>query len=151
PELSPRGVHKHFPAWRSYREYAGGGHSDMGAHHYDIAQLCLGRDDSGPVEVIPPLDPGAQKGVIYRYADGVVMVHGGPSGCTFTGTEGTLRIDRKHLSSDPADIVKEPLGNDVHLARSPGHHRNWLDCIRSRQRPVADVEVGARSVAIPIL
>ena len=29
--LSPRGVHKHFPDWRSYREYAGGGHSDMGA------------------------------------------------------------------------------------------------------------------------
>ncbi len=40
--LSPRGVHKHFPAWRAYREYAGGGHADMGAHHYDIAQWCLG-------------------------------------------------------------------------------------------------------------
>jgi predicted dehydrogenase len=150
--LSPRGLHKHFPEWRRYCEYAGGGHSDMGAHHYDIAQWCLGMDDSGPVEVIPPLDPKAQKGVIYRYANGVVMVHGGPSGCTFTGTEGTLRIDRKHLSSDPADIVKEPLGKDeVHLPKSPGHHRNWLDCIRSRKRPVADVEVGARSVAIPIL
>ena len=51
--LSPRGVHKHFPDWRSYREYAGGGHSDMGAHHYDIAQWCLGMDESGPVEIIP--------------------------------------------------------------------------------------------------
>jgi hypothetical protein len=124
----------------------------MGAHHYDIAQWCLGTDDAGPVEVIPPLDPDSQKGVIYRYANGVVLVHGGPSGCTFTGTRGTLRIDRKHLSSDPADIIKEPLGkDDVHLEKSPGHHRNWLDCIRSRKRPVADVEVGARSVAIPIL
>ncbi len=36
--LSPRGVHNHFPAWRSYREYSGGSHADMGAHHYDIAQ-----------------------------------------------------------------------------------------------------------------
>jgi hypothetical protein len=35
--LSPRGMHNHFPAWRSYREYSGGGHTDMGAHHYDIA------------------------------------------------------------------------------------------------------------------
>ena len=30
-KLSPRGMHTHFPEWRTYREYAGGGHSDMGA------------------------------------------------------------------------------------------------------------------------
>ncbi len=151
-KLSPRGVHNHFPAWRDYREYAGGGHADMGAHHYDIAQWCLGMDDSGPVEILPPLVPNAHHGVTYRYANGVVMVHGGPSGCTFTGTDGTLRIDRDHLSSDPAAIVKDPLGaKDVHFEKSPGHHRNWLDCIRSRKRPLADVEIGARSVAITIL
>ncbi len=150
--LSPRGVHDFFPRWRNYREYAGGGHADMGAHHYDIAQWCLGMDDSGPVEISPPLVPKAHHGVTYRYANGVVMVHGGPSGCTFTGTDGTLRIDRDHLSSDPGSIVKDPLGGkDVHLEKSPGHHRNWLDCIRSRKRPLADVEIGARSVAITIL
>jgi predicted dehydrogenase len=150
--LSPRGVHKHFPAWRDYREYAGGGHADMGAHHYDIAQWCLGMDNSGPVEIIPTMVEGAEHGVVYRYANDVVMIHGGPSGCTFTGTKGTLRIDRDHLTSDPPKIVKEPLGkDDVHLEKSPGHHRDWLDCIRSRKRPVADVEVGARSVAITIL
>ena len=150
--LSPRGVHNHFPAWRSYLEYAGGGHSDMGAHHYDIAQWCLGMDASGPVEVIPPEDPAKGTGVRFVYADGVVMTHGGPSGCVFTGTSGTLRIDRGHLSSDPESIVKDPLGTgDVRLPESPGHHRNWLDCIRSREQPVADVEIGARSVAIPIL
>jgi len=27
--LSPRGVHNHFPSWRAYREYSGGGHTDM--------------------------------------------------------------------------------------------------------------------------
>jgi predicted dehydrogenase len=150
--LSPRGVHNHFPAWRDYREYAGGGHADMGAHHYDIAQWCLGMDDSGPMEIMPAVAPNAHHGVVYRYSTGVVMVHGGPSGCTFTGTEGTLRIDRDHLSSDPPSIVKEPLGGkDVHLATSPGHHRNWIDCIRSRKRPLADVQIGARSVAICIL
>jgi len=150
--LSPRGVHNHFPAWRSYREYAGGGHSDMGAHHYDIAQWCLGMDESGPVEVIPPEDPNAETGVKFIYESGIVMTHGGPSGCVFTGENGTLHIDRGHLSSDPESIVKDPLGDkEVHLARSPGHHRNWLDCVRSRKRPVADVEIGARSVTIPIL
>lgn len=150
--LSPRGVHNHFPAWRHYREYAGGGHADMGAHHYDIAQWCLGMDESGPVEIIPSIIDGADHGVIYRYANGVVMIHGGPSGCTFTGTKGTLRIDRGHLSSDPASIVDEYIAKKGgKLVKPAGHHRNWLDCIRSRKRPVADVEIGARSVAISIL
>src|SRR5688500_10458263 len=124
----------------------------MGGHHYDVAQWCLGRDDSGPVEVIPPEDPKAQTGARFVYADGVVVTHGGPGGCVFTGTAGTLRIDRGHLSSEPGEIVKEPLGEkDVHLPESPGHHRDWIDCVRSRKRPVADVEVGARSVVFPIL
>jgi len=152
--LSPRGVHNHFPAWRAYREYAGGGHADMGAHHYDIAQWALDMDRSGPVEILPPVDPKAQTGVRYLFANGIEMVHGGPGGCVFEGENGKLRIDRGHLESEPASIVKERLpgegfgGGDVHLFKSPGHHRNWLDCIKSRHQPVADVEAGARTVTI---
>ena len=148
--LSPRGVlHNHFPAWRQYREYSGGGHTDMGAHHYDIAQWALGMDDSGPVEIIPPEDPNATRGAKYIFANGVEMTHGGPGGCVFTGTRGKLRIDRGHLSAEPESIIKEPLGKDeVHLYESPGHHRDWIDCIRSRKRPVADVEIGARTVTV---
>jgi predicted dehydrogenase len=147
--LSPRGVHNHFPAWRSYREYSGGAHADMGAHHYDIAQWALGMDHSGPVEIIPPDDPKAEMGVKFIYENGVEMTHGGPSGCFFTGTKGTLHIDRGVLKSNPMSIVTEPLAeNEVHLFQSPGHHRNWLDCIRSREKPICDIEIGSRSVAI---
>ncbi len=147
--LSPRGVHNHFPAWRNYREYSGGGHTDMGAHHYDIAQWALNMDKSGPVEIIPPDDPKATRGVRFLYDNGVEMVHGGPSGCTFHGENGTLHIDRGRLSSEPEEIVKTPLGkDDVHLPKSPGHHRNWIDCIKSREAPVAEVEKGARTVSI---
>ncbi len=147
--LSPRGVHNHFPSWRAFREYSGGGMTDIGAHHYDIVQWALGMDKSGPVEVIPPEDPKATRGVKYRYANGVEMTHGGPSGCTFVGSEGTLYITRGKLESTPESIVKEPLADDeVHLFKSPGHHRNWLDCIRTRERPVADVEIGARSATV---
>lgn len=145
--LSPRGVHDHFPAWRSYREYSGGGHTDMGAHHYDIAHWALGLDQSGPIEVIPPEDPRATTGVRYKYAEGFEIEHGGPSGCVFFGDLGTLHIDRGVLTSEPAEIVNAPLGeSDVHLPVSPGHHRNWLDCIKSREAPIADVEKGARTV-----
>ena len=147
--LSPRGVHNHFPAWRNYREFSGGGHTDIGAHHYDIALWALDRDQSGPVRVIPPDDPNATSGVRFLLDDGIEIVHGGPSGVVFFGSRGTLHIDRGHLSSEPDEIVKQPLAEDeVHLFRSPGHHRNWLDCIRSRERPMADVEAGARTATL---
>ena len=36
----------------------------------------------------------------------------------------------------------------MHLYRSDNHHGDWIDCIRKRQRPICDVETGARSVSI---
>ncbi len=106
-------------------------------------------DNSGPVEIVPPADPASGMGVKFVYANGIEMTHGGPSGCFFTGTKGTLHIDRGVLVSDPDGLIQEPIRNDeVHLFKSPGHHRNWIDCIRSREKPLCDVETGARSVAI---
>src|SRR5262249_34326551 len=94
--LSPRGVHKNFPDWRLYREYSGGMMTDWGAHHLDIAQWGLGMDESGPVELIPPEDPKAQKGLRYVYANGVQVIHGDEerdsgkkvNGVTFIGPDG---------------------------------------------------------------
>ena len=147
--LSPRGVHNHFPAWRSYREYSGGQVTDMGAHHFDIAQWALGMDQSGPVEITPPDDPKAETGARLVFANGVEILHGGPSGCTFEGTGGKLYIDRGKLTAEPESVLKEPIGErDVHLPRTKGHHRDWVDCIRSRRRPIADVEAGARTATL---
>jgi predicted dehydrogenase len=146
--LCPLGNHNHFPAWREYREYGGGGLADMGAHHFDIAQWGLNMDHSGPRELHPPGRGGT--GLRYVYASGVEMFHGGPSGCTFEGTEGTIYVDRDRLESRPASILQQPLTvRDFHLPAAAANHRqNWLDCIRSRQRPVADVEIGARTAQI---
>jgi predicted dehydrogenase len=147
--LSPRGVHKHFPNWRSYKEYSGGGMTDFGAHHFDIAQWGLGRDESGPSFVEPPVDGQSETGVRYWYADGVELVHGGPSGVTFIGTSGMIHVDRDKLMSMPADILKKPLERtDVRLPRATSHHDDWIDCIRTRKDPIANVEVGARSVTV---
>ena len=147
--LSPRGMHNHFPAWRNYREYSGGALTDIGAHHFDIAQWALGMDESGPVEIVPPAEAEAMTGAKLVYSNGIEMFHGGKSGCTFEGSDGTLHIDRGSLTSNPESIVKEPLGEkEVRLYKSAGHHRDWVDCIRSRKRPVADVEIGARSATV---
>ena len=147
--LSPRGIHGHFPAWRNYREYSGGMMTDWGAHHFDIAQWGLGADDSGPVQIIPPDDPQAQSGVRWVYANGVVLIHGGPRGVRFEGSDGVVNVDRGWLTSEPESILKTPLGDgDVRLYKSPGHQRDWMNCIRSRKRPICDVEIGARSVTV---
>lgn len=147
--LSPRGVHGHFPAWRNYREYSGGMMTDWGAHHFDIAQWGLGMDESGPVEIIPPDDPKAERGVRYLYDNGVEMVPGPGGGVNFVGTDGEITVNRGTLESKPESILKEPLvENDVRLYKSPGHHRDWIDCMRSRKRPICDVEIGARSVTV---
>jgi len=146
--LCPRDIHNHFPAWRAYREYAGGGLADMGAHHFDIAQWALNMDGSGPTEIHPP--ERGDTGLRFVYANGVEMIHGGPSGCTFEGSEGSIYVDRGRIQSTPASILETPLGErDFHLPEVGASHRqNWINCIRSRQRPVADVEIGARSAQI---
>jgi predicted dehydrogenase len=151
--LSPRGVHQHFPNWRNYREYSGGMMTDWGAHHFDIAQWGIGMDESGPSEIIPPGDPKAERGIRYLYANGVEMIHGesfdNRAGVQFIGTEGIINVNRGYINSIPSAILKEPLGEmDVKLYKSPGHQRDWLNCIRSRKKPICDVEVGARSVTV---
>jgi predicted dehydrogenase len=145
--LCPKAVHKHFPAWRNYKEYAGGALADMGAHHFDIAQWAMNMDGNGPVEIVPPAEGGS--GLKFVYASGVEMFHGGPSGCTFEGTEGTIYVDRGMLVSTPASILETPLTeNDKRVQPSDNHARNWLDCIRSRKDPICTAETGASSAAI---
>jgi len=146
--LCPTNVHNHFPAWRDYREYAGGGLADMGAHHFDIAQWALDKDTTGPTEIHPP--ERGDTGLRFVYADGVEMFHGGPVDCRFEGTEGRIDVSRGGISSMPASILETPLGErDFHLPAVGNNHRqNWIDCIRSRRRPVADVEIGARSAQV---
>jgi predicted dehydrogenase len=150
--LSPRGIHTQYPQWRKYREYSGGTMTDMGAHHFDIVQWALGMDQSGPVEVRPPRNPESKFGATLTYASGVEVHHGGPTGSTFIGTDGMIQIDRDRIISIPDDILKKPLtDSDTHLPQAKDHHANWIDGIRSRQRPICDVEVGARSITCPHL
>lgn len=151
--LSPRGVHKHFPNWRNYREYSGGGMTDWGAHHFDIAQWGLGMDESGPVEIIPP-DGKEVKRLTYKYANGVVMYHGGLEGykygVVFVGTKGKICVDRGRFLAEPEEIAADyKVGSDkIKLYQSSNHLKDFLRCVRTRQRPICDVEVGCRSVSV---
>lgn len=146
--LSPRGVHDHFPLWRNYSEYGGGGVTDWGAHHFDIAQWALGMDESGPIEIIPPENKDAKSGVKLLYANGVPVHHGG-NGVTFYGSEGKLLVNRGKFEPSPESLGEKPLPeNAVRLYKSTDHHADWLNCIATRNKPICDVEVGARTVTV---
>ena len=152
--LSPRGVHNHYPSWRNFCEYGGGGMTDWGAHHFDIAQWGLGMDKSGPVEIVPSENPASGHGVKYVYADGVEVIHGGPTGVTFIGADGEISVDRGKLASKPEEVIKKPIGDDeIHLYESPsgshsGHRQDWVNCLKSRKPPNCPIETGARTVAV---
>ncbi len=152
--LSPRGVHSHFPSWRNFCEYGGGGMTDWGAHHFDIAQWGLGMDKSGPVEIILPEGDSPGRGVKYVYANGVELIHGGRSGVTFFGTEGEIFVNRGKLESKPESVIKQEIGDDeIHLYKAPGgshsgHRQDWVNCVKSRQQPNCAIETGARTVAV---
>ena len=66
-----------------------------------------------------------------------------------SGTKGTLTVDRGKIQSDPANILEATIGpDDFHVLPSDNHHRNWVDAIRSRKKPICDVEIGHRSASV---
>jgi predicted dehydrogenase len=152
--LCPKGVHRHFPAWRNYREYAGGGLADMGAHHFDIAQWALEMDDSGPVKIVPPEDSTAERGLKFVYASGVTMIHnefeeGIRADCVFEGENGKILVSRGGISSRPESILAEPLPDGARrVYPSSSHHGNWLECIREKKDCICTAEIGHRSATI---
>ncbi|MAG94695.1 MAG: dehydrogenase [Planctomycetaceae bacterium] len=152
--LAPRGVHNHFPSWRNFSEYGGGGMTDWGAHHFDIAQWGLGMDKSGPVEIVLPENPKSGRGVKYVYENGVEVTHGGPSGVTFIGSEGEIFVNRGKLTSKPDGVIKVPTKeSEINLYKAPGgshggHRQDWISCLRTRKQPNCPIETGARTVAV---
>jgi len=160
--LSPRGIHDHFPDWRNYKEYGGGMVCDWGAHHLDIAQWGLGMDDSGPVRVTPPEDPAATTGAVLRYRNGIEVIHAPGFGAHFFGSEGEVKVNRgkfefwrggKQITGEGGSVTatiihveKEYLADaKVKLYKSTHHVKDFLECMETRQRPVANEEVGGRT------
>ncbi len=170
PYLSPRGLHHHFPMWRMTREFGGGMITDWGAHQIDIAHWALGVDGSGPLEVCAPQNwETAKRGAQLVYENGVVLTHVNGRGISFYGTEGEVHVARdqfelvlngkvvrrfwekeidKGTSLDREVVLTEReylSGAKVKLFQSRNHLENFLECVRTRERPIADVAIGASS------
>ncbi len=133
----------------------GWGSINWGQHHYDIVQWGIDGDRTGPTDIA--LEDGHP---VYKYASGVVVYGcpypgekvGGSGGGTFVGTDGRIAVDREWLVSYPPEILRKPLGpRDVHLYKCDSHSGNFLDCVRTRKRPICDVETGVRAMSILLL
>lgn len=152
PVLAPPIEDRDWPNWRRYNEFGGGGMTDWGAHMFDIAQWGLGTDETGPVQIIPPKRAKKNRGMKFIYANGVEMIHKDFRrgwAVRFKGSEGTLDISREFLDSKPANIAKQELKDtDERLYYSDNHYNNWIQCIKNRTLPVADVEIGHRTATI---
>jgi len=148
--------------WMQWRDFAGGEMTNWGAHGVDQIQWALGADDTGPVHLAPLADAPSGS-LVARYPSGVevkFMLEQGPmGGAVFIGEHGKLEINRNKVTSNPPEIAAGILAqvdvaaeevawsDQTALWQAQQHLQNWLDCIRSRGRPVADVEIGHRSIS----
>jgi predicted dehydrogenase len=138
--------------FRPYFDYSGGGMTDWGCHLFDLGQWGMGMDGSGPVEIVPP-DGKEYEALTYRYADGATMMHhsGHPrAGVHFIGTEG--RVSGRAVSNrwqvEPKELFEIPDGPTSTDQGSKCHTDNFLQCVCTRRRPHADVEIGCSTVTV---
>ena len=147
--------------FRWFYEYSGGKLTDWGAHHNDIAQWGLGKDGTGPVSVTatgqdPSKDPNSYNchphfAVSYEYDDGtrLITTSDGENGNRFIGEKGWIFVSRDRIEASDPKMLTEPLGPDaVRLYNSSNHMANFLEGVRTRKRPICDVEVGHTSANV---
>lgn len=133
--------------WRNIRDYSGGKLTDWGAHLMDTAQVANFAELSGPVEVqgkgvIPPNAMNtvpATWNIKYTYANDVVMhVTSSQPSIRFLGTDGWVGNTgwRGRLLASNTDIYLREYTptQDKLWPMPPTEHRNFLDCVRSRNK-----------------
>ncbi|HLH19196.1 MAG TPA: Gfo/Idh/MocA family oxidoreductase [Bryobacteraceae bacterium] len=153
--------------WSTFRyfwDYAGGAMTDWGVHLLDIVQFAF--DEAMPVSIT------AQGGKFYvhdntetpdtmlatfrypsfvgsyesRTANNFPMYNAG-YGTSFHGTEATLMVNRGGYWIFPNAKGKEPVAEtsrELATMNEP-HWRNFVECVRTRQKPVSDIETCVRS------
>jgi hypothetical protein len=159
------GAPQHVVPWACNRAFGAGGLTSGTVHNLDSAQEGLRKDDEGPVEIVPPGVNGVPS-LTFTYADGTRIVcatrlepgtHPIPEGwdphtpidnfgVLFVGERGWIHVERFGLlNCYPAHILDGPVPK-THSVEA--NHRDWLDCIRTRRRPRADVASGANSTIL---
>jgi len=129
-----------------------------GIHHLDIAQWGSGNEHTGPTEIegtgtFPAdglcdclLDWNVNmkfaNGITVSFTDGQKNKHG----IRFEGDEGWIFVNRGTLTAEPKTLLKEQIKADERrLPVSNNHFQNFLDAVKTREKPVSPIDVSLRS------
>jgi predicted dehydrogenase len=153
--------------WRWDMDYSGGFLTDWGAHMLDIAQWGNATDLTGPVSVAGTgkmdadgyYNVASEWALDYEYANGATLhctnrepnkTTKGFASVRFEGTDGWIECDWGSIKASSEDILKTELGPDDIRLRTcrGGEHRDFLDCVKSREQTYAPFEVGHRTITI---
>ena len=168
--FNPMRFHQNF---RWFWDYSGGLGTDWGAHMIDVAMWAMGEEPTGAMAIGGkygfPDDiretPDTQQSIIEFPSFTLLWEHMigcgvGPwqreHGCEFHGENGILIVDRGGWEVvSETDRFKQPerILRMMPTPRQPGsadfhfeHVRNFVECVKSRNQPAADVELGHKSV-----
>jgi predicted dehydrogenase len=147
--------------WHFFWDYGTGEMGNWGAHWLDVIRWGLDLDvpssSCASGGIYHPIDaketPDTQM-VVYDFPGLTVVweqwlwskrkIEGHACAAAFYGTEGTLVIGRggwKLYGPDGGSVLEESGGSPLESA----HVTNFLQCVKSRKRPTADVEEGHKS------
>lgn len=163
------------PGWLRHEYYGAGMITGWGQHHYDSAAWGMDTEHTGPISVeavaqFPKSGDWNVHGdfmVKHEYANGITVYTSGgfPNGIRYEGEDGWIFVTRgayratpsdpipegstKALDASSDDILKSVIGKDeINLYVSNEQHGNWLDCIKTRKKPISDVEIGHRACSV---
>ena len=145
--------------WRAYLDFGGGQVTDLFTHWIDVVHMFLGQDIPVAASAI---------GGVFNYKDGrtapdtinvlleypkdltatfeATLVPGVTgAGIEFCGTLGRLYIDRGHYTYTPLGRNATPTDVKASSNIDQDHVENFLECVKSRNKPNGDVLVGHRS------
>jgi predicted dehydrogenase len=159
-----------YQGWYGFRDFSRGPHTNLMVHFIDLVHFVTGVQFPKRVVALgntfrwkETYDVPDSVEVAYEYAEGFMVryctMFGNSAGnyAKWFGTRGTL--DAMNLSpretwtasgdgSGEPDKIAAPI--EVPKIDPPvPHMKNWIDCVRSRQQPIAPIEAGyAHSVAV---
>jgi len=150
--------------WYFVSDYSKAGWiAGYGVHDIDIAQWGMGLERTGPVSIegrgVFPADGLFDTVLTYEieftYANGVRVIMTDTAqnrhGVRFEGSEGWT-FTRGDCEAGPKSLLREVFApGEVHLYRSPGHYRNFIDCVKSRAEPITPVEIAHRATSTALL
>lgn len=143
--------------WRGYYDFDSGARLlDWGAHTGDLCQWANQADQTMPLTYEP-----TDKGINCLYENGVTLVFDfiadpfgdrGPNWITklgtcpvrFVGEEGWLETGDSGDTAVSSDTLRKELQEKASKMKGldvTTHARNFFDCVKSRQQPVANAEV----------